>query len=139
MKKIFCLLLLCVLSSNMIFADISDDEKQALIDLYNSTDGEAWKNSWDIKSSYKKWNGVKVVNDHVVEINLFHNNLSGTIPESIVKLVHLKKLNLAFNSISGELPNGLGLLKELRVLKLEMNRIKGTIPNSIGMMVNLIE
>ena len=112
----FCLLLLSVLSCNAIFADISVEEKQALIDLYNSTNGEAWKNSWDINSSYKKWHGVKVLNDQVIEINLFHNNLTGTLPESIIKLVHLRKFNLAFNSISGELPNGLGLLKELRVL-----------------------
>ncbi|MBT8298681.1 MAG: hypothetical protein KJO52_10130, partial [Maribacter sp.] len=80
------MILLSVFSFNTILADISIDEKQALIDLYHSTNGEAWKNSWDIKSSYKKWHGVKVENDQVVEINLFHNNLAGVLPESISKL-----------------------------------------------------
>jgi len=68
-----------VLAFNVIVkADvISKSEKKALIALYNSTNGENWLHKWNLNEPVSKWYGVKIANNHVVEINLFRNNLRG--------------------------------------------------------------
>ena len=139
MKKYMFALLLVFMVVNTAIADIPQSEKNALVDLYNATNGEAWQNKWDINSAVGQWHGVKLVNDHVVEINLFHNNLQGAIPASIGDLTNLNVLNLAFNGITGELPATIVKLEKLKVLKLEMNRIKGQLPIDMGNMAQLIE
>ena len=89
--------------SSLGLAKVSKTEKKALIALYNSTNGAHWIRKWDLKKPVSEWYGVTVVDDKVVEINLFRNNLMGPLPVGISKLENLKVLNLAFNSITGEL------------------------------------
>ena len=139
MKKLICLLTITLLSANVIFAEVTRKEKKALIDLYESTNGREWIKKWNLEEPVSNWRGVKVQKGHVIEINLFRNNLNGVIPESIGDLGHLRVLNLAFNTITGELPATIVSLDQLRVLKLEMNRIKGELPETIGKMENLEE
>jgi len=139
MKKLhylsFCLLFL----STVCFAEISKKEKKALVDLYNTTNGKHWVKKWDLKSPVSQWHGVKVENDVVVEINLFHNNLMGSISPQIGGLENLKVLNLAFNSLTGSVPTEIANLSNLKVLKLEMNRLNGEIPEGIGSLIELEE
>ena len=55
-------------------------ERQALIDLYNSTNGDHWKRNtnWCSNKDISKWYGVEVnSNGHVSRINLRYNNLTG--------------------------------------------------------------
>ena len=101
MKKLLSFLLVFLVTGNMVFAEVSDVEKNALVDFYESTNGKHWKNKWDLKAPVTEWYGVKVIDDHVVEINLFRNNLMGPISESIGDLKYLEVLNLAFNNIKG--------------------------------------
>ena len=83
------------------YVEISQKEKNALIDLFNSTNGTDWSTPWDLNASVSTWKGVKLKDGHVVGLNLFRNNLEGTLPESIGRLRYLTHLNLAFNSITG--------------------------------------
>ena len=126
----FCLMF----SSGISFANgtIAPNEKSALVDLYNSTNGEEWNTSWDLSASVDTWKGVELKDGHVVGITLFMNNLKGVLPESIGDLKNLVNLNLAFNQITGVLPENIVKLKKLKVFRLEMNRIKGTIPEGVG-------
>src|SRR5690606_8968170 len=100
-------LALALTSFQSIFAEIPKKEKEALMDLYHSTGGAHWDITWDTQRPVQEWHGIKVVDGHIVEINLFENNLTGYIPASIRNLTHLKYLNLAFNAISGTFPNDL--------------------------------
>ena len=141
MKKLTLLniILLLTCSISVASTEISSIEKKALIELYHSTDGENWTKGWDLDSPVSTWRGVIVQKNHVISLNLFHNNLSGYIPESIGSLEKLEELNLAFNNITGALPKNIVKLKCLRVVKLEMNRIKGSLPEGIGKLHSLEE
>ena len=75
MKRILICLSLTffVVNSNSLNAQISKIEKQVLIDIYNSTSGEEWTNSWDLKISPENWYGVTIEDNHVLELNLHRN------------------------------------------------------------------
>ncbi|RWR78760.1 LRR.XII-like protein [Cinnamomum micranthum f. kanehirae] len=67
------------------------------------------------------------------------NHLSGSIPEGIENLVHLRTLYMNNNQLTGEIPVGIGKLGNLRRLGLWGNGFSGKIPSSIGNMTELIE
>lgn len=121
------------------YADISKPEKDALIELYNATNGKDWNTTWNLNQPVSNWHGVTIKNNTVIAVNLFHNNLSGILPASIGDLRHLTELNLAFNKLTGELPAQISSLENLVTLKLEMNRLKGSLPENLGKMVALEE
>ena len=80
--------------------EISQSDKDALIALYNATDGANWTNKWDLNDSPQNWYGVTIDDlGNVVEIDLYRNNLNGIIPVEIGKLTNLKKLFL--NGVKG--------------------------------------
>ena len=110
-------------------------ERAALMDLYNATDGDHWKNNtnWGSDKPLSEWYGCLSVENHVTVkwLNLENNNLSGKIPESISGLSHLNSLCLSCNNICGEIPSSLGDIKSLESLLLEENQLTGTIPQSI--------
>lgn len=138
-KRLF-LLLLCVLACcHIARAEMSQEDKEILLELYHSTNGPEWIKKWDLNQAPSSWYGIKVVKGKVIAITLFHNNLSGMLPSSIGKLKDLKQLNLAFNRLTGELPKEIAALTKLRILKLEMNRLKGSLPDNIGDLKELVE
>ena len=115
-------------------------EREALIDLYNATDGDNWHNNagWCSDKPLGEWNGVITDDAGTVSwIYLNENNLTGTIPETIGNLKHLQSLNLDFNSLEGELPNSIGNMINLTQFSAINNNLTGNIPESIGDMVNL--
>lgn len=115
-----------------ISAQISSSEKQALIDIYNSTNGPEWNTSWDLNQPVSTWHGVTVKNNKVVELDLGFNNLEGEIPASIGNLEHLESLRLFFNNLGGSFPIEITQLKKLKTLDLTSNALSGTLPTEIG-------
>ena len=75
MKKLYFLSFSLFFLTTICIAEVSKTEKKALIDLYNAANGQHWVKKWDLKSPVSQWYGVTIVNDKVVEVNLFHNNL----------------------------------------------------------------
>jgi hypothetical protein len=64
---------------------IPQSEFNALVDLYNATDGPNWTNNtgWNTTTNNVGgggWFGVTVENSHVTELFLSHNGLAGTLP-----------------------------------------------------------
>ena len=116
MKKLYYISFCLFFLTTACFAEISKKEKKALIDFYKSTNGKHWVKKWDLKTPVSQWHGVKVVDDKVVELNLFHNNLMGPISSQIGNLENLNVLNLAFNSLTGPIPESIVKLKYLKVL-----------------------
>lgn len=110
-------------------------ERAALMDLYNATDGDHWKNNtnWGSDKPLSEWYGCSNVSRQVYvrSLELSSNNLSGQIPESISGLSYLQNLYLSCNHLSGEIPSSLGDIKSLRTIGLTENQLTGTIPQSV--------
>jgi Leucine-rich repeat (LRR) protein len=124
------------------WADIPTAERNALIALYNSTNGDGWINraNWKVGSSFNTvgtectWNGVmcNAAGDAVTRVILNVNNLSGTLPAELGNLPALEFLDLSGNSLTGFIPPALGNLSNLLSLALNNNSLIGFIPPELG-------
>jgi hypothetical protein len=66
-------------------------------------------------------------------LHLNNNQLSGSIPSSLLKLTrHLHDLFLSNNQLSGSIPSWLGEFPNLQYLYLDGNQLSGSIPSSLG-------
>jgi len=137
MVRIFSFFILLFVLPSSIFAKVSTMEKNALLDIYNCTNGRAWTITWDLSSPVYSWYGVGIKEDKIVSLELFDNHLTGILPSSLGDLKYLKTLNLAFNNIGGNIPESIVLLRRLTVLRLGRNKLSGEIPENIGNMILL--
>ncbi|GAA4272082.1 leucine-rich repeat domain-containing protein [Aquimarina gracilis] len=117
--------------------NVSETERQALVDLYNTTNGANWTNTWDLTKPVCEWYGVAVEEGKVKSVDLRSNNLTGSLSSTVGNLLNLSYLNLNYNNINGDIPNTLGSLLELSVLYLRGNNFSGTIPNTLGSLTKL--
>lgn len=123
-------------------AAIPNSERQALIALYDSTNGSSWTDSsnWNGAAGTEcTWAGVQCDSEQttVVGIYLYQNNLSGPIPSEIGSFPNLEELELWENELSGPIPPEIGSLTNLRHLILDNNGFEGTLPGEIGNLTNL--
>ena len=75
---------------------VVEQEYLALVDLYNSLNGDEWTNTWDITSNNlhtNKWFGVSTYDGHIVAIDLSSNNISNSVPNIFSDLPFLNTLN----------------------------------------------
>ncbi|OQX20370.1 MAG: hypothetical protein BWK80_35775, partial [Desulfobacteraceae bacterium IS3] len=115
-------------------------ERQALIDLYNSTGGADWTNKtgWLGDTGTEcSWYGVTCENNHVTKIDLSSNNLVGTVPASVGNLTELQLINFYTNKLSGTIPTELGSLTKLQEIYFSTNNLSGTVPSQLGSLTNL--
>ncbi|CAM1368156.1 hypothetical protein [Tenacibaculum xiamenense] len=118
-----------------------EEEKQALWDLYQSTNGPQWNNTiannkaWSLSKPISEWYGVLLRDGHVDRLLLQNNNLDGVIPPSIGKLSKIYHLWLSKNKIRS-IPTEIGQLKGLKQILLDENQLE-TIPSGIGGLENL--
>ncbi|MGF1671219.1 MAG: hypothetical protein ACFCU6_12290, partial [Balneolaceae bacterium] len=109
------ILFLWVIHSNLLHAqnlDSVEGDRQALVDLYNATNGDNWKNNsgWLQGNPSNNWHGIEVDGSgRVIRVNLKDNNLRGTsgLPESIGNLKRVTYFNILYNFVSGPLPESL--------------------------------
>ncbi|HNQ31215.1 MAG TPA: hypothetical protein PKG71_03025 [Candidatus Woesebacteria bacterium] len=112
--------------------EIPQAECQALVDLYNSTNGPGWTNAagWLQTNTPCSWDRLTCNGPRISELHLSSNRLQGTIPESIGNL-NLNGLYMSNNSISGSIPSSIGNMTNLRNLFINDNQLTGPIPISI--------
>ncbi|WP_297092238.1 C39 family peptidase [uncultured Draconibacterium sp.] len=117
---------------------VSEQDSLALVDLYNSTDGDNWTNNenW-LNGPVSSWYGIAMQDTNVTEISLDQNNLIGSLPASLGQISQLEWLALGGNLINGSLPTELGNLENLRFFFLWGNQLSGVIPSSFGQLSSL--
>jgi Leucine-rich repeat (LRR) protein len=154
MKKMIFLtfVLLLILSTSpcvYIYGDIPEEEREALIVLYNAANGDKWRNSSGWKEeplefddfgpagSEGNWKGITVSGGHVTKIVFKNNGLQGNIPARLGSLEKLEVLELQESSLQGSIPPELGNLNNLRVLILKCPDLTGSIPPELGKLSSL--
>ena len=84
-----------------------------------------------------RWPGVTVTNGRVTRLELYNNNLTGTIPPELGNLINLTTLFLSGNRLTGNIPTELGNLSKLEGLSLGDNQLAGNIPTELGKLTEL--
>lgn len=121
------------------FSQVTTQEREALIALYNSTGGANWtdKTNWiDTSKPVSTWFGVTVENDHVTKIELNSNNLVGIIPAELGSLSELKSFSAYFNKIT-QVANGIKNAGKLEVLNVMGNEISGSFTTQFSEITSL--
>jgi len=108
---------------------IAKVECESLLELYHSTNGAKWKNNegWNVTNLPCSWKGVTCENGGVTLIQLFANQLTGTIPD-FSALPQLVMLWLSDNKLTGAIPD-FSALPQLQYLFLWNNQLTGAIPD----------
>ena len=111
----------------------AETDREALVALYNATNGENWRNNdnWLSDAPIGEWYGVNTDGDgRVIALVLYDNELSGEIPAELGSLSNLIRLWLDHNNLSGEIPPELGSLSNLIRLSLSPNPPKDVLGDS---------
>ncbi|WP_238945207.1 IPTL-CTERM sorting domain-containing protein [Allofranklinella schreckenbergeri] len=124
-------------------AAIPQTERDALIALYNSTNGAHWKyrNNWrnsgdtdfNAPGTECSWYGVTCdgAQAHVIKVDLENNRLSGEIPD-LSGLPQLGDFEAGANQLSGPIPKLSGL-QQLQTFDVSQNQLSGEIPKLSGL------
>lgn len=141
MRQIILFSALTLISAGGVHAQIPQIERDALIALYDSTDGANWSNNTNWLGTVGTectWIGIACVDGHVEELTLTGNHLNGSIPAELENLSMIENLLLTFNQLNGSIPPGLGNLSRLRNLFLGINQLSGSIPPELGNLSSLV-
>ena len=98
------------LAAAMDESDVLAVQRQALTSLYEATGGTGWYHSdnWNTNAPLSEWYGVSMEGDYVTAIELPGNNLTGHLPQDLVKLEKIQSIILSGNKIGGEIPAAWG-------------------------------
>jgi Leucine-rich repeat (LRR) protein len=129
--------LMVVAGTTQISAAIPTAERNALIDLYNSTGGINWThNAGWVGDPGTECSWERVTCDDagttVTRIDLHYSYLVGPVPASLSALTGLRYLNLNDNYLSGSIPASWGGLSSLTHLIIRDSGLTGSIPTELG-------
>src|SRR5215470_909162 len=136
----FCLVLFLIVATS-VQAKIPDQERAALVALYDATGGDQWsdKSQWLVPATDEcTWHGVTCGAPdvagvkHVTEIDLTFNNLVGSLPDEIAQLTQLQTLRFHDDMLTGQIPS-LAALTQLSAVDVHNNQITGSIPALTGL------
>ncbi|KAJ0579150.1 putative protein kinase RLK-Pelle-LRR-XI-1 family [Helianthus annuus] len=115
----------------VFISGVCSDEHELLMKLKAALAGSNTKvfDSWRRDVSVCNFSGIWCDDSGVKEIELSHQNLSGSIPfDSICQLQWLQKLSLGFNYLHGSLTDDLNNCSRLTYLDLGNNFFSGVMP-----------
>ena len=104
-----------------------DTDCEALLESKDILRGDRSLN-WRMHRSVGKWQGVSIVDDRVVEMDMSYLRLSGAIPTELGNLSSLESLDLSNNNLTGAVPSEMINLSNLEHLYLKGNRLSGCVP-----------
>jgi RHS repeat-associated protein len=152
MKRVFLIFFVLIgvlANTNSVFADIPQIEREALIALYNSTDGDNWTDNSGWKDSplhtdefsmpgtEHTWSGVTIESDKVTSLNFNRNYFAGSLPPEIGNLSNLESLVFSYCTFTGGMPSELGNLSNLWQLSFGETHLTENIPPELGNLANL--
>ena len=124
-------------------AAIPSSQRAALVAINSAAGGGSWTDhsGWlGAAGTECSWYGVTCDAEqaNVIRLELPENNLSGTISSKISDLPKLQVLQLWTNDLQGTLPAGIGQLADLEYVNLTHNRLSGQIPASLASLDKLV-
>jgi len=135
--------------------------KAALQKLYEVTGGDDWTDhtNWlNFDVPYGEWYGLTAEDGKVTEIDMYYNNLTGSLPDELADLQDLKVIRLSYNKLTGvtdKLKNLSSLaeldlsgnplnafpdiysISSLKWLDLENTGLEGPLPDAMKQLTNL--
>eukprot|EP01084_Bolivina_argentea_P217679 369539_1 len=126
---------------------IVQQQINSLVDIYESTNGNYWHNTWNLTKLQSDGNACEQfgvlcdINDSmIIGLVMKQNNLSGTIPSSIQYLVDMQEFVVTQSpNLVGSIPNGICNWTQLSQFILVELGINGTIPTCIDKWTYLTE
>ena len=117
--------------------DIPEAECEALVTIYDATDGPNWSNNtgWLVYPNPCTWTGLACFDGHVTYLSLDYQNIAGEVPAAIGVFSQLKTLYANNNQLTA-LPPEIGNLSNLKTLSLYNNQLTA-LPPEIGNLSNL--
>ena len=118
----------------------AETDREALIALYEATDGANWANNtnWLSDQPLHTWNGVRMGGGRVIALQLGDGGLRGELPPELGDLAELRELALGgANELEGDLPDELSRLTRLEVLDIGGSGLTGAIPAWLGDLTRL--
>eukprot|EP00980_Cylindrotheca_fusiformis_P003871 scaffold858_cov123-Cylindrotheca_fusiformis.AAC.47 len=120
-------------------------ERYAMATLYFAAGGNGWtkNDSWLSEDGVcewfmRDWDLPHCNRDNeMTRLELWQDNLSGSIPSELGILTQLTYLSLRDNNLGGTIPSELGLLTNLVYLNFHVNSLSGIIPNEYGSLSGL--
>lgn len=144
MRKVLLSVTLSLFSFILAYSQVNVGDSTALVNIFNNNGGSGWlgKDGWLVTAPERvrvsEWEGIVVMGDRVVAVDLPFNNLTGTFPaDDISALTALASLDLSGNSaLTGNIPATLP--ESLVILDLSGCNLNGTIPAGIGTNASLL-
>lgn len=101
--------------------EISSAECDALVALFESTDGDNWSDNtdWLTTNIPCTWYGVTCDEGRVTRLDLQNNQLSGELPAELQNLDKLEAFYLNNNSLTGSLPTHIVSLTALQIFSFQ--------------------
>ena len=92
--------------------ELYEEQKQALIDFYDATNGDEWyiNTNWKSDKPINEWYGVNGgsgvnMSNYVIRLQLEQNSLTGTLPESFTSIMdYAETITLHDNWMNGVIP-----------------------------------
>jgi len=114
-------------------------ERYVLAVLYHSTSGPSWKFYQLNHADICTWNDGSGVNDtdklygvfcaelggSIDTLNLYDNNLYGTLPWELVLLTNLESIDFTWNGLAGSIPPRISELTRLESFGVQSNSLMG--------------
>merc|ERR1712084_154051 len=140
------------LQSKDTFTSVSTDQlvqRYVLATFYYATKGSsAWdhQTNWLTPVNECSWDGITCFDEdaypdvaHLVsKVSLSNYGVSGTLPQEIGYLSHLRNLTLESNDIAGPLPSTITKLTNLLAFNLRDNKIGGKLPKNMEQFKSLL-
>ena len=124
-----------VVDTDELIQEEKDKIYNALMALYNATDGDNWtyNANWGTNKPFNEWDRISGDHKTVRVIDLWNNNLRGYIPQEITALQDVFHITLNENQIDS-IHNCWNEMKNLESLSLDRCGIKCELPASLFQM-----